>query len=530
MSQINRKVLDMSKIKNFQEAVKLIKDGDNIVVSGLISVLSPEKILEALGNRYMEEGNPRDLTIFTPCRVGWASGKGIERLAYKILLKRWISGSFSSKDSPNIAKMIEDNQFEVYSFSMGVMYEWIRALAAGLPGLITEVGIDTYVDPRLEGGKITSCCQEDLVEVIEVAGREMLRYKPFSVDVAIIRGTTADEFGNISMEEEPVILGVLAMAQAAKASDGKVIAQVKRVAEKRSIPSRKTVVPGALVDAVVVDPDQEQSLMPFNPYWTGEVFQPWDKVRKDLPFDARKVILRRAALELEQGNLVNLGVGISANLPFLALEENFLDQITFSTEHGAVGGVPSGVKVFGTHINPEVIIDAPSNFCMYHGGCLDISYIGFAQIDREGNVNVSKFGSMLRGSGGFIDITHRTKKLVFCGTLTSGGLKVDISKGKMKVIEEGKHRKFVSKVQHKTFSAKKALEKGQEVLYITERAVFHLEEDGLVLIEVAPGIDIDSDILSNIDFPIKKVTDIKYIDSRLLTPGNISLKEIIFGQ
>ena len=366
-----------------------------------------------------------------------------------------------------------------------------------------------------------------MVKIIEIEGKEFIHYQPFSVNVAIIQGTTADEVGNISMEDEPVILGVLNAAQAAKACGGMVIAQVKRVTKRDSIPTRNVVVPGVLVDVIVVDPEQRQSLADFNPYWTGEVKKPWSDIRKMIPMDERKVILRRAAMELEIGDLVNLGIGIPVNLPYLALEEDFIDMVTFSTEHGVIGGIPSGVEVFGSHINPGAIISAPDNFVMYHGGCLDISYLGFAEIDKFGNVNVSRFGSKLRGSGGLIDITSRTKKLVFCGTFTAGGLEIEINNEKLRIIKEGKNCKFVSQVQHITFSGPRAIENNQEVLYITERAVFQLKKEGLILIEVAPGIDIERDICNKINFSIKKSENIKTIDRKLFNPNLVGFSKII---
>jgi len=517
----------MSKIATFEEAVKLIKDGDLIAMTGLISFLCPEKFLSELEKRFLDEKHPRELELFTPCRVGWAPGKGMEHFAHQGLLKRWISSSFSSDDSPVLDEMIKKNQLEVYSYSMGVMYQWLRAIAAKLPGLISEVGLGTYVDPRLDAGQITSCCQKKMVKIIEIEGKEFIHYQPLSVDVAIIMGTTADEIGNISMEHEPVTLGVLSAAQAAKANGGIVIAQVKRVVKRDSIPTRKVVVPGVLVDAIVVDPQQRQSLADYNPYWTGEVKKTLSEIKKIIPMNIRKVILRRAAMELEPGDIVNLGVGIPVNLPFLALEENFIDMVTFSTEHGAVGGIPSGVEVFGSHINPEAIISAPDNFSMYHGGCLDISYLGFAEIDKIGNVNVSRFGSKLRGSGGFIDIISRTKKLVFCGTLTAGGLETELNNGKLRIIKEGKNRKFIPQVQHITFSGSKAIEKDQDVFYVTERAVFQLKKEGLVLIEVAPGIDIESDILSKIGFSIRKAENIRTMDCKLFKPDLVGFAKII---
>ncbi|HHY47724.1 MAG TPA: acyl CoA:acetate/3-ketoacid CoA transferase [Firmicutes bacterium] len=399
------------------------------------------------------------------------------------------------------------------------MHKWIRQIAAGEDGLYTSVGLGTYVDPRIEGGKLNRVSTDDLVEVEKLGGRELLHYKGFKVDTAIIAGTTADCAGNISLEEEPVTLSILAMAMAAKACGGKVIAEVKRLTANGSIHPRQVAVPGALVDAVVINPDRQQSKLGFNPYWTGEVMLPWEEFVRNgtlpLPLDERKVILRRAAQEINPGYVINLGVGMPVDLRWIAMEENWFDKVTFTTEHGCFGGVPSGVEVFGTHINPGCIMDSPSIFDMYHGGGLDISLLGFAEVDLMGNVNVSKFGGVLRGSGGLIDIVHNTPKIVFCGTMTSGGLRTSIENGRLTVVSEGRHQKFVQQVEQITFSARNALAKSQKVLYVTERAVFELTEEGPVLTEVAPGIDIAKHVIPHVAFPLKIREPLKTMEERL---------------
>ena len=512
-----------SKITGFQEAVALIPSNSQILISSLMSVLCPDRLLLELSKAFKEKAAPCDLTVFTPCRPGWAADSGMENLAEKGLLKRVISGSFNTKQTPRFAAMIHSNAVEAYSFSMGVMYQWIHAAASGMPGLITQVGLDTYVDPHRGGGRINEAAKEDLVEHITLEGELYLRYLPQKFDVALLRGTTADEWGNITCEEEPVVLALLRMAQAAKSNGGKVIIQVKRIAKGGSLHSRQVVIPGALVDVVVVDPEQKQSIEPYNPYWTGELCA-LDDTARDIPLDSKKVILRRALLELKAGYMVNLGVGIPVDIPTVAKEEGIFDEVIFSTEHGCIGGYPSGVSTFGTHSNPQALLDTVSNFAMYHGGCLDIAYLGFAEIDKQGNVNVSYFNGALRGSGGFIDITHKTKTVVLCGTLTSGGLDVSIDKGNIVIRQEGKHTKFVKQVGHITFSGKEALRKGQRVLFITERCVLQLMHDGLHLLEVAPGIDVQKDILGRIEFPIIYDTQVVPMNPVLFEEQKMGIK------
>ncbi|MGW6666343.1 acyl CoA:acetate/3-ketoacid CoA transferase [Peribacillus sp. NPDC055009] len=518
MSTASYNQISNSKVVSVEEAVKNIPSNASITIGGLISILCPEKVLAALEERFLTEDEPKNLSVITPVRVGWDPKRrtGLEHFAHKGMLKRLISGSFHIKENQKVAGMIRNNEIEAYNFSMGTLFQLIRSIAGGHPGLLTKAGLHTYVDPRYDGGKLNEHTKDELVRLLEIDGDEHLFYPSFPIDVAIIRGTTADESGNITLEEEPATLSGLEMAMAAKANGGYVIVQVKRVTGKNTLHPRSVEIPGILVDAIVIDEEQKQSLLPdYNPSWTGEIKQPISQLKKHLPLDAKKVILRRAAKEIVPGAIVNLGVGIPVDLPQLALEGDFFKEITFSLEHGAIGGVPMGVEVFGAHNNPEAFVTSPQIFDFYQAGGLSATFLGFAQIDGSGNVNVSKFNGIYRGSGGFIDITHKTPKIIFCGTLTSGGLKVSVEEGKIKIENEGRYKKFIQSIEHMTFNANQALKKGQEILYITERCVFRLEEKGLVLIEHAPGIDVKKDILSNVDCEITISSNLKLMEPSL---------------
>ncbi|MED4601776.1 CoA-transferase [Paenibacillus validus] len=506
-----------SKVMTAEEAVAKIPSGSTIAIGGLISILCPETVIAALGNRFETSGSPAHVSVVTPVRVGWDKDNmtGLDHFARPGMLKRLISGSFNVKESPRITDMIRNNQIEAYSFSMGTLFQLIRSMAGGNDGMFTKVGLRTYVDPRMEGGKLNEATTDNINEVIQVGAEEYLYYRPLPIDVAIIRGTTADEDGNVSLEREPVTLAGLEMAMAAKASGGYVIVQAERLTAKGSISPRSVAIPGILVDAVVIDPEQQQSLLPYNPSWTGEVKAPTDDMVQPMALDMKKIILRRAAEELLPGSVINLGVGIPVALPQLLLEQHRLDQVTFSLEHGAVGGIPMGEEVFGAHRNPTAFFTSPQVFDYYHNGGLSATLLGFAQIDGSGNVNVSKFNGIFRGSGGFIDITHRTKKIMFCGTLTSGGLDIGIQDGKMTIVKEGRHKKLIRQVEHLTFNAEAAREKGQEPVYITERAVFRLGDNGLVLTEYAPGIDVEKEILPYIDFKVDIDPDVKPMSPHL---------------
>jgi propionate CoA-transferase len=442
---------------------------------------------------------------------------GINRFAHDGLMRRVIGGSFSIFPDYEITGMIRQDRVQAYNLPIGTIFHWLRESGAGRPGLFTSVGLQTYVDPRVEGARANAAAKEPLCEVVQFAGKEWLFYPALHVDVALIRGTSVDPFGNISVEHEPASLGIYYLALAAKHSGGKVIVQVKRQVEAGSVHPRQTVVPGRLVDAVVVDPDQPQTASGDHPEFTGEVRVQLHPA--PVPLTVESAIARRAMRELRDGQLVNLGYGVPALLPALGYPDRIHERVAYSIEHGPVGGLPEGMEAFGATANPDILMDSTFVFDLYEGGLLDITILGLAQVDQEGNVNVGKFAHMVPGSGGFCVICHETKKIVFCGTFTAGGLQAEIMQGKIVIRKEGKVKKFVRKVEQITFSGKAAREKGQEVLYITERGVFRLAEKGLELIELAPGIDPTTQILSQMEFPITIPPKVPLMDPALFREG-----------
>jgi propionate CoA-transferase len=447
---------------------------------------------------------------------------GVTRFAHRGLVKRVIGGHWLW--SPPMIELAQNNEIEAYNLPQGVLSLLSREIAAGRKGLFTRLGLKTFVDPRLEGGKINERAEADLVELVEIGGEELLFYKAFAVDVTIIRGTTADEDGNISTEQEAVDLDILSSAQAAYNSGGIVIAQVKRIAQRYTRPARTVKVPGFLVNAVVHHPKQQQTMEgEYNPSFSGEVRIPLDEIAP-LPFDVRKVVARRAAMELRAGAIVNLGFGISDGVANIAAEEAMIDDLVFTVEQGIVGGVPAKGGIFGAGYNPTAILDAPYQFDFYHGGGLDITFLGMAQVDRCGNVNVSKFGNRLPGCGGFIDISQNARQVVFCALFTAGGLEESIEDGKLNIRQEGKAKKFIAQVEQVTFSGEYAVERNQRVLYVTERAVFELREGQLTLTEIAPGVDLDKDILAQMDFSPLLAEDVKVMSSAIFRPERMNLK------
>jgi propionate CoA-transferase len=519
----------MSKQVTAQEAVQLVQSGDTVVVAGLISLAVPETVLCALGQRFRESGAPRDLTLLAPNRPGWKPepATGLEHFAQPGMLRRVISSTFSGRDSPKFADMAVNGGFEAYSYPMGCLYRLIRETAAGSPGFLTQVGLNTYVDPAATDAgtpRVNAATPESgLVRRMEIDGEAYLFYRSMPVNVAIIRGTVADPDGNISLAGEPVSIGMKHMAMAARNSGGKVIAVVKYMAERGSIHPRMVEVPGILVDAVVVDPTCIQSQIgAYDPALSGEIRNP-NLDLPALPFDIRKVITRRALLEIQPGQVVNLGVGIGTGIPSVAREEGIVDGIHFSLEHGAIGGIPAmgtpkNSGAFGAHYNPDAIMDSTETFDFYHGGGLDVTVLGFAEIDREGNVNVAWFSGNLRGPGGFLDIAHRTRTVLFCGTLTAGGLDVAIGDGptpSVSIVREGRNRKFVERVEQVNFHGPSAAAKGQRVLIITERAVFQVGGNGLELIELAPGLEVERDIRSVVSFDFAVSPALRPMDHRI---------------
>jgi propionate CoA-transferase len=506
-----------ARIVTASEAAQLIPDGAMVALSGCLSVLEPDKVLQGIEARFLQEGCPRDLTVIHPVMVASRKSTGINRFAHDGLMRRVIGGSFSIFPDYEITGMIRQDRVQAYNLPIGTIFHWLRESGAGRPGLFTSVGLQTYVDPRVEGARANAAAKEPLCEVVQFAGKEWLFYPALHVDVALIRGTSVDPFGNISVEHEPASLGIYYLALAAKHSGGKVIVQVKRQVEAGSVHPRQTVVPGRLVDAVVVDPDQPQTASGDHPEFTGEVRVQLHPA--PVPLTVESAIARRAMRELRDGQLVNLGYGVPALLPALGYPDRIHERVAYSIEHGPVGGLPEGMEAFGATANPDILMDSTFVFDLYEGGLLDITILGLAQVDQEGNVNVGKFAHMVPGSGGFCVICHETKKIVFCGTFTAGGLQAEIMQGKIVIRKEGKVKKFVRKVEQITFSGKAAREKGQEVLYITERGVFRLAEKGLELIELAPGIDPTTQILSQMEFPITIPPKVPLMDPALFREG-----------
>ncbi len=495
------------------EAARLVPDGATIALCGCLSLLEPDTILEGIEARFLQEGHPRDLTVIHPVMVGSRKGSGINRFAHDRMMRRVIGGSFSIFPDYEITEMIKQDRVEAYNLPIGTIMHWLRESGAGRPGLLTGVGIGTYIDPRVEAGRANAAAKEPLSEVLRLAGQEWLFYPALHVDVAIIRGTSADPQGNISVEHEPASLGIFYLALAAKRSGGAVIAQVKRRVERGAVHPRLTPVPGRLVDAIVIDPAQPQTSSGEHPELAGEartLLRPGP-----VPLSLEAAIARRAMRELQEGQLVNLGYGIPALIPALGFPAELHERAAFSIEHGPVGGLPEGMELFGASANPDVLMDSTCVFDLYDGGHLDITFLGLAQVDREGNVNVSKFAHMAPGSGGFANICHQTRKIVFCGTFTAGGFQAEIAGGRVLIRKEGRVKKFVRKVEQITLSGRSAREKGQKILYVTERCVFRLSDHGLDLIEIAPGINPARDILPQMEFPVAISSTVPTMDPML---------------
>ncbi len=512
-----------SKVMTRDQAVALIKDGATVALSGSGGgVMEPFSVLEGIENRFLEEGHPCGLTLYHASGVGDKKTAGISRFAHPGMVRRVIGGHWGW--SPKMQAMANNNEIEAYNFSQGVMCHLYREIAAHRPGLITKTGKYTFVDPRLQGGKLNDITKEDLVELIKIDGEEYLRYKPFPIDVALIRGTCADENGNISFDSEPAVLETLEAAQAAHNSGGIVICQVKYLAKAGSLGSKRVYIPGTYVDAVVVDPNQMQTgAGEYNPAFSGDVYVPSDSL-KPFELNARKIVARRAFLELEPGAVINLGFGMPDGVAAVAAEEGFADKITMTIEQGIYGGIPAQGDIFGVASNAEAKIDECAQFDFYSGRGLDVTFLGLAQADAKGNVNVSKFGPTIAGSGGFIDISQAAAKVVFCGTFTTGGLKEELVDGKLRILQEGRIQKFIPEVEQVTFASRYAREEGQQIMYITERCVFILGEKGPVLTEIAPGVDLQKDILDQMSFMPELSPELKTMDARIFEPEKLNCK------
>ena len=503
------------KIITAEEAALLVNDGDVLATSGFMLSGVAEEVMDALEKRFHATGHPRDLTAMAAGGQGNWDSMGMDHLANKGMLKRLFEGYLGCE--PRIGKMIIENEIECYNFPIGVMSAVFRALAQGKEGELTRLGLYTYLDPRLEGGKANERTTEDMVELLTVRGQEHLFYKVPPIDIAFVRGTYADEKGNITFENEPVPLETAYVAMAAKACGGIVVAQVESIAEFGSLRGRDVQIFGNLVDYVVVCTDREkyhrQTVQYFyHPALTGATRVPEESIAP-LKLDVKKVIARRGALELRKGDTVNLGIGIPEKVAPVAAEEGI--DILFTGESGLFGGLLLGGYSFGAGMNNWAVTDANTIFDFYMGGGLDIAYLGMAQVNAAGDVNVARFADRVTGSGGFVNITQTTRNVVFCGTFTTGGLEVEMTDGGIRIVKEGRSKKFIKDILQTTFSSRFAVETGQRILYLTERCVFQLTPEGLMLTEVAPGIDIEKDILGQMEFEPLMAKEIKTMDPRL---------------
>lgn len=510
----------MYKLVEARDAAAKIKDSSNVVVGGAgAGHAVPDKILKALGEYYLETGHPRSLTTIHPCGVGDSVLRGMSHLGYEGLVSVDIGGYWGN--SPKLVELAQANKLKGYNLPQGVLSHLMRAAASGRPGVITSTGLHTFVDPRLEGGKINEITTEDMVEVMNIGDQEFLFYKSTKIDVAIIRGTSIDCEGNLTMEEEVGFFAMLSMAQAAKVNGGIVIAQVKYIRDGHCDPGHVKV-PGVFIDYVVLEPEQEMTFI--------SSFDP-SLVKRDVPFSQEelnleglsRIVSRRAAMELRKGAFVNLGYGMSDGVPIVAQEEEITNDLVFMIEQGTLAGIPTTGLNFGAMYNPSAIIDDGYQFDFFQGGGLDIAFLGFAQIDQYGNVNSSRFGNVITGCGGSIDISQNAKKVVYCGSFAVKS-EQEITSDGIQITNPGKFKKFVKQVQQVSFSGKYALQKKKEVIYVTERAVFKLVPEGLILIEIAPGVNLQRDILDMMEFEPLISPSLRIMPRVIFSEGLLGLK------
>ncbi|WP_323765757.1 acyl CoA:acetate/3-ketoacid CoA transferase [Marinovum sp.] len=512
-----------NKIVSPAEAAALIKDGDTLTTSGFVGIGVPDELLAAVEARFLETGHPRDLGLVFAAGQGDGKVRGLNRLGHEGLLRRVIGGHWGL--IPKVAALAVAGKIEGWNLPQGCISQLYRDIAAGKPGMLSKVGLETFVDPRNGGGAINDLSTDSQVDLMQIGDEEVLFYKSQRLTVALLRGTTADEAGNITMEREALTIDNLAQAMAVKNAGGVVIVQVERVARARTLPAREVQIPGILVDAVVVARPEnhvQTYATTFSQGFTGRMRAPEGEIPA-MRLDARKVIARRCAFELPVNGVVNLGIGMPEGVASVAAEEGLLEHLTLTAEPGVIGGQPASGLDFGAAVNTDAVIAQNAQFDFYDGGGLDMTCLGLAQADRQGNVNVSRFGARLAGAGGFINISQNARAVVFAGTFTAKGLEIAVTDQGVEILREGAQRKFLSDVEQITFSGGRAARLGQKVLYVTERCVFELTERGLKLIEVAPGIDAERQIIGLMDVP-PIVDEIVPMDHRIFADKEMALR------
>ena len=528
----------MSKVVSMEEAVKHIRSGSTITINGFMGMF-PDEVVAALEKRFLDTGEPKDMTLWGVAGMG-SRGKHqfLDRLSHAGILKKVIMGHWEA--AKELTELALEEKIEAYNLPLGVLSHLVRAAAGRKPAIISEIGLKTFVDPRYDGGRLNKISQDKLVELIFMDGKDYLLYKTPKFDACIVRGTTADPKGNITMEKEAAILDALTIAQATKANGGIVIVQVERLSDRKAHP-KEVVIPFIAVDYIVVAPEQKQTwIEAYNPAYSGETIMPKAMIQlhndKLTGLSAAVVfqrgledwiIARRGAMELKPSSVINLGMGIPSLIGSICEDEGVADETTLTVESGPIGGVPTKGGSFGCCINPDAIVPTPTQFDFYDGGILDATFVGTAEVDSLGNVNVSKVGSKIFGVGGFINITQKAKKVVFLTTFTGGkGLELRYENGKLQIVSEGVIKKFVAKVAQVSFSGEVAAETSQPALYVTERCVFELSGDGLILTEIAPGVDLEKDILGQMGFKPIIAKDLKTMDPKFFTDGPLGLKEL----
>ncbi len=513
----------MKKMMSAREAAAMIPDQVNVwLVAGGGGINEPHYFLKELEDYFLEKGHPRNLSLWHSAGIGDKEGGGVDRFAHEGMVCKVVGSHWTW--SVRMQEMARQEKIEAYVLPQGTMIQLAREIAGGRPGVITKVGLGTFVDPRVEAGAMNRISREKLTQVMEIGGEEYLLYRSIPIGVTIIRASTADEEGNLTYEREGIIPECLAAAQAAKNSGGIVIAQVKQVVAKGSLKPLDIRVPGFLIDAVVVDSDQRQSMLTdYDPALSGERRMSTIEKLPPMEHSERKVIARRAAMEAKKGSIVNLGFGMPAGVASVIDEEGVGETIKLSVEQGITGGIPAGGSNFGLVYNPEVMLEAASQFDWYDGGGLDLAVLSFAEFDQEGNVNVSRFGDRVNGVGGFINISQSARTVIFVGTFKAGGFKAGFSEDGLEILAEGRVKKAVKQAAQISFSGAYARKRGQRVLYVTERAVFVLTKEGVMLTEIAPGLDLQKDVLEQMDFAPLMAEEIKEMDIRLFRDEKMGL-------